>query len=269
MELTASLPMYDLPEVRDALDTMWARIAQHLRQEGVADVPSALVHSRALAELWSDPNLLISQCCGYDVVGRHTGKLHPIATPRYCAPGCEGCEYSSVVLVADTSEATELEHLRHSVCVINGRESHSGMNALRALVAPLSREGCFFAEVKTSGGHPDSIAMMTRGRADVTAIDCVTHALLQRYRPESLLGTRLLCYTARAPGIPYVTRTDMEEKLATRLQTSLLKAFKDEVVQSACKCLFISGIEVLPPTAYERITELEQTAVHHGYPELR
>ncbi|MGI9303517.1 MAG: phosphate/phosphite/phosphonate ABC transporter substrate-binding protein [Gammaproteobacteria bacterium] len=268
MALTASFPMYDLPEVRDALDTIWEGIAQRLRQRGVADVPGALLHGRALPQLWSNPSLLISQCCGYDVVGRYAGRLRPIATPRYSAPGCEGSQYSSAVLVNATNKATELEHLRHSVCAINGPESHSGMNALRALLAPLSREGRFFAEVKISGGHPESIAMVTGGETDVCAIDCVTYALLQRYRPESVRGTRLLCYTESAPGLPYVTRTETDERLVTHVQSALVEAFEDETVQSACEQVFISGVELLPPAAYERITELEQTAIRHGYPDI-
>jgi predicted nucleotidyltransferase len=53
---------------------------------------------------------------------------------------------------------------------------------LRALVAPLGRNGRFFASVPISGTHVDGIAALTNGQADVTAIDCVTYALLERYR---------------------------------------------------------------------------------------
>ena len=104
------------------------------------------------------------------------------------------------------SPATELSDLRNAVCVVNSHESHSGANALRALVAPLNRRGRFFSRIVTSGSHPASVAMVARGEADVAAIDCVTYACLERYRPSRLQGTRRLCYTARAPGIPFVTR---------------------------------------------------------------
>jgi len=62
--LVACFPMYDLPEVRDWLDMMWRELAQRLRSEGLDGVPDKLLHGQSIHELWSDPNLLISQCCG-------------------------------------------------------------------------------------------------------------------------------------------------------------------------------------------------------------
>ena len=269
MKLTVSLPMYDFPEVRGALGVVWRHVALRLEQVGVEGVPAALEHDRGLHDLWADPTLLLSQCCGYDIINRYADKLVPLATPLYTSPGCQGCNYSSVVLVAENSQATDLEHLRDSACVVNGLESHSGANALRALVAPLSRNGRFFASVQVSGTHLDSVAALTNGQADVTAIDCVTYALLERYRPLVLARTRQLCYTPRAPGIPYVTRAGTEEKLTMRLQRALVEAFEDAEVQAACEAIFIDGIVVLPPSTYKRIAELEQFAVAQGYPELR
>ena len=196
--------MYDFEEVRGAHEVLWNSVARKLERAGVEGVPAALDRSRSVHELWTDPGLLLSQCCGADLVGRYAGTLALVATPLYRAPGCDGCWYSSVVLVAEDSPATELSDLRDAVCVVNSHESHSGANALRALVAPLSRRGRFFSRIVTSGSHPASVATVVRGEADVAAIDCVTYACLDRYRPSRLEGTRRLCYTARAPGIPFV-----------------------------------------------------------------
>ena len=198
--------MYDFEEVRGAHEVLWNSVARKLERAGVEGVPAALDRSRSVHELWTDPGLLLSQCCGADLVGRYAGTLALVATPLYRAPGCDGCWYSSVVLVAEDSPATELSDLRDAVCVVNSHESHSGANALRALVAPLNRRGRFFSRIVTSGSHPASVATVARGEADVAAIDCVTYACLDRYRPSRLEGTRRLCYTARAPGIPFVTR---------------------------------------------------------------
>ena len=63
------------------------------------------------------------------------------------------------------------------------------MSALRALIAPHAASGRFFAEVRVSGAHSASLAMVARGEADVAAIDCVVHALLARHRPGALHGT--------------------------------------------------------------------------------
>jgi ABC-type phosphate/phosphonate transport system substrate-binding protein len=265
----ASLPMYDLPEVRPALDALWDELAANLRREGVPCVPETLVHDRPLRQLWSDPDLLLSQCCGYDLVNRYAGKLRPLATPRYSAPGCQGCDYASLVVVSSDGEACDLADLQDKVCVINGPESHSGMNALRALVAPLHRDGRFFGEIKVSGAHSDSLAMIAGGEADVAAIDCVTHRLLARHRPDALAGLRPLCRTASAPGIPFVTRADLPEHLVGRMQTAILRTFEARRLERAFCRLEMTGVELLPPPAYDRITEIELLAAAHGYPRLQ
>ena len=269
MTLSASFPMYDFEEVHSAHEVLWSSVARKLKRAGVEEVPAALDRSRSIHELWTDPGLLLSQCCGADLVGPYAETLTLVATPLYQAPGCDGCNYSSVVLIAEDSPATGLSELRDSVCVVNSRESHSGVNALRALVAPLSRRGRFFSRVVTSGSHPASVAAVARGEADVAAIDCVTYALLDRYRPSLLKGTRRLCYSARAPGIPFVTRAGSDPKRIRQLQNALLEAFEDSEVRAAGAAVFIDGVELLPPSAYDRIVEFQRLAASQGYPELR
>ena len=265
----ASLPMYDFPEVRGALDSLWAGIARSLVREGMAEVPAALVHERPLRALWSDPDLLLSQCCGFDIVKSYTRMLTPVATPRYSAPGCDGCHYSSVIVVCEDSPAVGVEDLRDAACAVNGPESHSGMNALRALVAPHHRGGRFFSCVTETGTHAESLALVARGKADVAAIDCVTYALLDRHRPGAIAGTRVLCFTETAPGIPYVTRTDVDDDTVERLQTALTRAFGDPNLAAARDDLFLAGIEVLPHASYYDLVDFERRAVEHGYPKLR
>lgn len=269
MRRSASFPMYDFPEVHGAHDVLWTSVARRLERTGVDGVPPALDRSRSVHALWTDPGLLLSQCCGADLTGRYAGTLALLATPRYRAPGCDGCRYSSVVVVAEESPAAELSDLRDTVCAVNSHESHSGANALRALVAPLSRRGRFFSRVVTTGSHPASVAAVAGGEADVAAIDCVTYAHLLRYRPSFLEGTRTLCRTARAPGIPFVTRGASPPRLVRALRRALQEAFGEPEVRAAGAAMFIDGVEVLPLSAYGRIAEFARSAAERGYPELR
>jgi ABC-type phosphate/phosphonate transport system substrate-binding protein len=264
----ASLPMYDLPEVRPALDALWAGLARHLAREGVPDLPCALTRGASLDALWSSPDLLFSQCCGYDLLNGYAGALRPLATPCYRAPGCAGPAYASVVLVAENSPARALEDLRGGVCAINGWSSHSGMSALRALIAPLGAGGRFFARIEVSGAHLASLARVARGEADVAAIDCVVHALLARHRPVALAGTRPLGRTPRAPAPPFVIGAAVGEATAARLLTALLRAFDDPALEAARADLLLAGIEVLPLAAYARVKAFERFAARRGYPVL-
>jgi ABC-type phosphate/phosphonate transport system substrate-binding protein len=219
--------------------------------------------------VWADPDLLLSQCCGADLTGCYVGRLRVVATPCYRAAGCVDVTYASLVVVGRDSDIRIPEDLRGRVAAINHPQSHSGMNALRALVAPLSSDGRFFSEVRVSGAHVASIAMVASGAVDLAAIDGVTHALLVRHRPAALAGTRVLCRTASAPAPPYITRADAGEDLVRRLRAALRAALADPELRTVRAQLLLDRIEVLPPRAYRRITAFARLAARRGYPSLR
>lgn len=263
----ASLPMYDLPVLRAATDAWWQGLARALRGQGLAAVPDTLCRGAAVSELAQRGLLLLGQCCGYDLV-RHGAVLTPVATPVYGAPHCAGPEYCSLVVVAEDDPARGLPALRGRTCVINGRASHSGHTALRQAVAPFAAGGPFFAAVRESGAHAASLGWVREGRADCTAVDCVTFALLARHAPDSLRGLRILTTTERAPGLPYVTQAAATPALLESLRAALAAAARDPALAAAREDLLIEGFETLPATAYGRIREMETAADRQGYPAL-
>ena len=264
----ASLPWYDLPETRAAQDALWTIVARHLRRQGIDRVPSRLTRGRPVAAMLADPGLLLGQCCGYDIVYGFADCVSVLATPEYDAAGCDGADYRSLVLVRTGSTAATLEDLRGGICVVNGFNSHSGTNALRALVAPLSRDGRFFRAVKVSGGHTASLAMLDAGAADVMAMDCVVHALLARHRPQALAATRILCRTDAAPAPPFVTALAADATIAARTRDALADAVADRDASAPLADLLLRGIAFRPATDYARILAFEAAALARGYMEL-
>lgn len=265
---SASLPMYDLPAVRVATDALWAGVADHLRRAGIEDVPGALTRGRTPAELWAEPDLLLSQTCGYPLTHAWRDRLALVATPCYAVPGGADGTYHSVMVVPADSRAAAVADLRGAVAAVNGPDSQSGMNALRHAVAPHARAGRFFARVERSGGHGASLAMVREGRADVAAIDVVTHTLLARHDPDALAGTRVLARTAAAPGLPYVTAATAAPGTIERLRAGLAAAMADPSLAAARDALLLTGIALRPASDYERVLEMEQEAVAEGYPDL-
>ena len=266
--LRASLPMYDLPEVREWTDGLWDAVAGELREAGVAGVPDALERPADHHAAWRPAGLLLSQSCGYPVATALRGTVRVVATPHYAAPGCDGPRYSSVVVVRETSRAAVLEDLRGAVCAFNARDSHSGYNALRAMAAPLARGGRFFARTVETGGHAASIEAVRTGRADVCAVDCVTWALHARYRPSMLAGLDVAGRTAPAPGLPFVTAADVSEANLASIRSALVRAFAREDLAAAREALLISGLSIPPADAYEPLREMERAAAASGYPHL-
>jgi len=268
MTTTAGLPMYDPPELHAAVDEWWSGLARALRAAGVADVPDRLDRSRAAEALWDAPDLLLAQSCGYPLMRDWAGRLRYVATPCYAAPGCAGAAYCSWIVVGADSPAQAVADLRGARCSINGRNSHSGFNALRALVAPLARDGRFFGAVAISGSHAESLAQVARGEADVAAIDCVTHALLARCRPAVAARTRILARTAGAPSLPYVTRAAASDDLVARLRDGLAAAFADPALAAARAALLLADLAVIPVEDYAGMLAMAEEAAHRGYREL-
>lgn len=263
----ACLPWYAMPETEPAQDALWAVVASHLRHAGI-EAPAGLARDVPVPGVFCDPDLLMAQCCGYDLVYGFAASLTPLATPCHAAPGCEGASYRSFVLVRDDSRATDLADLRGTTVAVNSFNSHSGTNALRALVAPLARGGRFFGAVRATGAHRASLALLLAGEADVMAMDCVLHALLAKHRPAALAGTRILAVTDSAPAPPLVTSARAAGPRVDRMREAILAAISDPASAEPLAALLIAGVAVLQPSAYLRIVEVEGEALRSGYFEL-
>ena len=84
-----------------------------------------------------------------------------------------------------------------------------------------------------------------------------------------MAGIRVLCQTDSAPGLPYVTRTDVDSEIVLRMQAALRHAFDDPALAEAREALLICGIEFPAPDSYYAIVDFERRAVSHGYPKLQ
>ena len=264
----ANLPWYDLSEVRLATNSLWDELARQFRRAGLLRVPGKLSRDVAYAQQWNSPEFLFGQACGYDVQIAYANHLQVVATPCYDAPGCEAACYSSYVVVQADSRFDTIEDLRDTRCVINTPTSHSGMNVLRALVAPLHCDGRFFSQVRVSGAHERSLRMIQRNVVDVAAIDCVTHELLARHRPEELEGTRVIHHTEHVPAPPYVTGAATSPEELAMMRDALVRALAEPTLSTAKERLLLLDVELLPTDAYTPIEQLETQACNNDYWEI-
>lgn len=265
--MRASLPMYDLEAVREATDRWWAGLARHLRAAGVAGVPARL--EREPAPDWTDTALLFSQACGYPLTHALAGRVAPLCTPAYDAPGCSGARYASALVVRADAGAATLADLRGGVCAINAPDSHSGCNVLRRMLAPLADGGVFFARVVETGSHLASVARVAGGEADLCAVDAVTHALAARHDPARLAGTRVLAFSPRAPGLPYIAGPAVDADTCRRMRDAVHAALADPALAAEREALLIAGAEDLPLDTYDEIVAMEREAVAAGYGVVR
>ena len=268
MAARAGFPMYDLPMLAEVTAAWWAGLAAALGAEGIAEVPARLDRETPAPALWLAPDLLLAQTCGYPLTHALRGRVSYVATPCYAAEGCSGSAYRSRLLVRRDEPAGSLADLAGRRVACNVFDSHSGMNVLRRMVAPLAREGRFFAEVAEVGSHRAAMRAVAEGAADLCAVDCVTHALLARYAPADVAPLRVLDESPAAPGLPYITRRDASPDLLARLRAGLASAFADPGLAEVRAALLLSGLELCPPGDYEVIAEMAREAAALGYPDL-
>ena len=262
----ASMPMYDWPEIRAETDAWWAALAAAFAGEGIENVPSKMVHDVDGERLWAAPGLLFSQTCGYPLTHDWAGRLQPVATPHYAAEGCTGPHYCSFLVVRQADGFAAVEDLRGRTAAYNDPMSQSGYSALRAVVAPLARDGQFFGKAAQTGSHLASLGAVHDGEADICAVDAVVWTLARRHRPSLTQPLVALGVSPTAPGLPYVTRPDMDAGTVARMRTALQTAFADPALADIRAALLLDGVSVLEPECYDRILELEVEAKGHGYP---
>jgi len=265
----AALSMYDLPELQAANDALWSAIALRLEHFGVLGAPRGLSRDLALEDCWRHPGLLLAQTCGYPLVTSLAGKVRVVATPRYRAQGCEGPFRRSGIVIRKGAPARGLADLRGSRCVINDRRSDSGMNLLRAAIAPIAQAGRFFQDVRAAGSHLASAEAVAAGEADVTALDAVTFAHLRRLRPALTAQLRVLDWTERTPGLPLITARATDALTLDALVRALDEVAQDPALAEVRQSLLLDGFNVLPLSQYRVTLDLEERALQHGYAALQ
>ena len=243
--------MYGEPDLHPTLERWWDRIARHLRDCGVAGVPDALTWADDLHQHWQSPDLLFSQTCGQPLVHSIARSVKIVATPHYDAPGCDGPHYRSLILVHEDTKARSIDELRGKRLAINGPDSYSGYHVWRRILSG-SDAADMFGDIVVSGSHRGSIRSVRQGRADICAVDCVSHALLSDGLPGELTGTRILGRSPLQLALPFITAAATTPDELMQLRNGLFAALADPSLADARAALRLAGASVLTEADYRR-----------------
>ena len=268
MTLTASLPMYNLPDMRDANARLWEALRGLLVKAGLRGVPEALIFDRGPVPERIGPEVLFSQTCGYPLETVFRGQAIRLGTPCYNAPGCDGPTHRAFFVVPEASRAKTLADLRGSRFLLNSPVSNSGMNLPRRGLAEIAGGRPFFAEVIETGGHPASLDRLLRGEGDVASIDCVTFAFWRHYRPEAAARLRIIGETPPSPAIPFVTSIATPPETVQVLRAALCTLVREGQYAAVRSGLMLTDIVDLPDAAYRGLLDYEREAAAFGYPAI-
>ena len=268
MNATASLPMYNLPEMRAVNARFWAAMREVLTEAGLREVPEDLLPDRLPVPDRIEAEMLFSQTCGYPLETVFRGQAVRLGAPVYALPGCNGPTHRAFFIVPENSAARCLADLRGGVFLLNSPLSNSGMNLPRRALAEIAGGQPFFREIVVTGGHPASLDRLLRGKGDVASIDCVTYGFWLHYRPDAAARLRILGETPVSPSIPFVTSAATPPKIVAILRTALRRLACDPRLAAARAGLRIADIVEVPDRAYRGLLNYKREAAELGYPEL-
>jgi ABC-type phosphate/phosphonate transport system substrate-binding protein len=260
--------MYDFTPLNGAHDALWEALASRLIERGVTDVPLVLNRDIPYVDSWQHARLLVGQACEYPLATVHTGFTRLIASPLYTATGCEEYFYRSAIVVRERDPAGSLADLKDRICAINQWDSNSGMNLLRAAVAPIARGRSFFSGIVVSGSHRASVDLVGNHEADVAAIDCVTFAQLSRLEPASVAELRVLGWTPRSPTLPWVTARSTDSGTLKAVRGALREVIRDRTLRAVREQLLLADFNFEPDETFSEVLRLQRGAVELGYPVL-
>ena len=126
-ELTASLPMYNLPEMAPRNTAFWKALSEEISEEGFANRPVELSFSRSPVPDAIGQEVLFSQTCGYPLQTVYRGQFALLGAPTYDFPGCGVATHRAFIIVRKDSSYRTVEDLRAQLrgCSVQGSERRS------------------------------------------------------------------------------------------------------------------------------------------------
>jgi ABC-type phosphate/phosphonate transport system substrate-binding protein len=277
------MSMYDMQEIQAANDEIWENIAKCLHRHGIA-APLSLTRSTtsSLYDIWTHPQLLVAQACGYPWITQlKQWNIPLIGTPVYDVSFCYDDDhpnllargfYRSLIIVNSHSHINIPQQLQGKRAAINSIDSNSGMNVFRHFISQLqaieTRDTNFFEAVKLSGSHFNSMVMVANGSVDVASIDCVTYAHVNKAHPELTENLKIIAKTIATPTLPFISSNSTDANTLETLRMCIEETLENPSTADARKTLFLTGMRRMDEQDYHIIKEIEEQAKRAGYPSL-
>ena len=235
--------MYDWPETSYALDRLWDGVSAELLDRGI-DAPVALNRKEHPVSLWSKPELMIGQTCGWPYANYLREQVVPFARFSYDLPDCAPGDYNSVYIGNSDEDADHLVDAQSFEFVeklaINGDDSQSGFHVFAEITGKPSEESIQKEKRILTGAHRNSIAAVASGEANVAAIDAVAFELAKRYDTEVVSNIVVLGNSRAKPGPPLIT-SKANAHLSRELSEAV-KAAVENAESSILETLLITGV---------------------------
>ena len=238
----AKLDMY----LSDAALPLFSALEDWMKEEmvGIDDITSPHI------------GFSFGQICGIDFVRADPGTYSYLATLSLTQKTVPPGFYHSVLITplhGGLEKPEDFEPERHLVA-INELSSFSGSTVFASHM--LGRGDKSFPRYVVSGGHLNSVQMVSEGKVMLAAIDRLSLNLANLQSPEQMEHIRILGRTRDYPGLPFVAPGHLSSDVIRRLTRHLLDFAGREVFVQVAPSLGINGIVRLLPEQYDVMKEI-------------
>jgi ABC-type phosphate/phosphonate transport system substrate-binding protein len=252
----ASLPMYDLPEVRDATSALWSAMRSRLEDAGVNAPHGLVAPAGSLIDHWLDPSLLMSQTCGYPFRTSLHNRVSMVGAFQFVGSEEQPRGWYRSVLIARAESPVCLNFNHASTAAINSADSLSGCVSLGW---SLATNGIGHVDVEWTGAHVHSIDAVRSGVADLTSIDVHTWSLVSLLRPKSVAGLTIVGRGPVVASTPIITAfADLVPVLRLAIADAITDLSKE--APSVLDALQIEGFVVMEADDYSDLLSVGETA---------
>eukprot|EP01040_Poterioochromonas_malhamensis_P007413 gene7413-7996_t len=232
---------------------------------------------------WTSPRLGIGHCCGANLALEYFDHLSVLGIPIFAVPGCEGRYYRSALLVSRKHTNVNnlhdaIQHFKSLRLAINSFGSNSGWFLPLTTLAKYCEEhdlpGLSLDTILQTGSHNANVLAILSDSADLTAIDCISFAAMQRYHPELVKDVKVIGWTERALTPPFVTAKSQPSNVKAQLRDILINTMKstDYNLMQARQEMFLVGVELNENDDYDKTYyDVNQTLLEkcrHYFPDL-
>lgn len=222
----ASVDFYSYPKnYAKVLDQFWLACQRSLRVTW-PNLSRFAYNEVDFNRLYTDPELVFTQACGYHWVGPYKEYLDYLATPVYNWPHCEGPFHRSLLITTKKDVLSFDDAFEPKIkWAINSEESFSGFVLLKHMLQEKGRNLDLAQALKT-GSHYATLQALRAGQADCALVDCVSYGIVLEEHPEWRESFSVIYKSPLVPTPPFVCSTKLSEKEKSEIFSALSKALK-------------------------------------------
>ena len=177
--------------------------------------------------------------------------------------------YYSDIIVHKDSPYKNFNDLANTIFVYNDEISNSGYNMPRAHLISKKKTNGYFKKILRSGSHEESIRMIAKGEADVSAIDSLVLDYDLIHYPEYASQVRIIESLGPASIPPVIASNKMPQKLFSQIQEILINMHKTSAGKKILNKAHVKRFDIVSDNHYDDIRAMNNAAIESDYEIIR